>query len=71
MDDAFEWTESRYDTRETLEQAKRLSDGGFAMRCVWSASRRSGPQNSDRFVRVDFTLMRGPDDDGEATQFFT
>ena len=38
-DDAFEWTESRYDTRVALERAKQLRDGGFALRCVWSASR--------------------------------
>ena len=39
MDDAFEWTESRYDTRVVLERAKQLRDDGFALRCVWSASR--------------------------------
>ena len=27
-DDAFEWSESRYDTRVALERAKQLSDGG-------------------------------------------
>ena len=32
---------------------------------------RSGPQDSDRFVRVDFALMRGLYDDGKATQSFT
>ena len=43
-DDAFEWTESRYDTRVALERAKQLRDGGFALTCVWSASRiRSSP----------------------------
>ena len=31
-DDAFEWTESRYDTRGVLERAKQLRDGGFALR---------------------------------------
>ena len=30
-DDAFEWTESRYDTRVALERAKQLRDGGFAL----------------------------------------
>ena len=34
-------------------------------------SLRSGPQNSDRFVRVDFARMRGLYDDGKATQSFT
>ena len=44
MDDAFEWTESRYDTRVALEQAKQLRDGGIALTCVWSASLiRSSP----------------------------
>ena len=38
-DDAFEWTESRYDTSVALERAKQLRDGGFALTCVWSASR--------------------------------
>ena len=43
-DDAFEWTESRYDTSVALERAKQLRDGGFALACVWSASRiRSSP----------------------------
>ena len=43
-DDAFEWTEGRYDTRVVLERAKELRDSGFALRCVWSASRiRSSP----------------------------
>ena len=43
-DDAFEWTESRYDTRVPLERAKQLRHGGFALTCVWSASRiRSTP----------------------------
>ena len=43
-DDAFEWTESRYDTREALERAKQVRDGGYALTCVWSASRiRSSP----------------------------
>ena len=43
-DDAFEWTESRYDTRVALERAKQLRDCGFALTCVWSASRiRSSP----------------------------
>ena len=43
-DDAFEWAESRYDTRVELERAKQLRDGGFALRCVWSDSRiRSSP----------------------------
>ena len=43
-DDAFEWTESRYDTSVALERAKQLRDGGFALTCVWSASRiRSSP----------------------------
>ena len=32
-DDAFEWTESRYDTRVALEQS---SNRGFALPCVWS-----------------------------------
>lgn len=38
-DDAFEWTESRYDTRGALERVKQLRDGGFTQTCVWSASR--------------------------------
>ena len=38
-DNAFEWTESRYDTRVALERAKQLLDCGFALACVWSASR--------------------------------
>ena len=43
-DDAFEWTESRYDTSVALERAKQLHAGGFALKCVWSASRiRSSP----------------------------
>ena len=43
-DDAFEWTESRYDTRVALERAKQLREGGFALRCMWSASQiRSSP----------------------------
>ena len=43
-DDAFEWTESRYDTSVALERAKQLRDGGFALTCVWSVSRiRSSP----------------------------
>ena len=43
-DDAFEWTESRYDTSVALVRAKQLRDGGFALTCVWSASRiRSSP----------------------------
>ena len=43
-DDVFEWTESRYYTRVVLERAKQLRNGGFALRCVWSASRiRSSP----------------------------
>ena len=43
-DDTFEWTEIRYDTRVALERAKQLREGGFALRCVWSASRiRSSP----------------------------
>ena len=43
-DDAFEWIESRYDTRVALERAKQLREGGFALTCVWSASRiRSSP----------------------------
>ena len=43
-DDAFEWTESRYDTSVALERAKQLRDGGFALTCVWSGSRiRSSP----------------------------
>ena len=33
-DDAFECTESRYDTRVALERANQLRDGGFALRCV-------------------------------------
>ena len=32
---------------------------------------RSGPQNSDRVVRVESALMRGAYDDGETAQFFT
>ena len=44
-DETFGWTESRYDTRVAVERAKQLRDGGFALRCVWSASRiRSSPQ---------------------------
>ena len=39
-DDAFEWTESRYDMRVALERAKELRDGGFALSCEWAASRR-------------------------------
>ena len=43
-DDVFGWTESRYDTRVALERARQLSDGGFALRCVWLDSRiRSSP----------------------------
>ena len=43
-DDAFEWTESRYDIRVVLERATQSRDGGFALRCVWSASSiRSSP----------------------------
>ena len=43
-DDAFEWTESRYDTSVALGRAKQLREGGFALTCVWSASRiRSSP----------------------------
>ena len=43
-DDAFEWTESRYDTSVALKRAKHLAGGGFALKCVWSASRiRSSP----------------------------
>ena len=43
-DDAFEWTKSRYETRVALKRAKQLRDGGFALTCVWSASRvRSSP----------------------------
>ena len=38
IDDAFEWTESRYDTSVALVRARQLRDGGFALRCVWSAS---------------------------------
>ena len=38
-DDAFEWTESRYDTSVALERAKQLRYGGFALTWVWSASR--------------------------------
>ena len=30
-DDAFEWTESCYDTRWVLEREKQLHDGGFAL----------------------------------------
>ena len=42
--DAFEWIVSCYDTRVALERAKRLRDGGYALRCVWSALRiRSSP----------------------------
>ena len=37
-DDAFEWTESPYDTRVTLERAERLRDGGIGLTCVWSAA---------------------------------
>ena len=39
MDDAFEWAENRYRTRVALERAKQLRDGGFALTCVWPASR--------------------------------
>ena len=35
-DDAFDWTESRYDTRGALERAKQFRDGVFALRCLWS-----------------------------------
>ena len=43
-DDALVWTESRYDTRVALERAKQVREGGFALRCVWWASRiRSSP----------------------------
>ena len=38
MVDAFEWTESRYDSCAALERAKRLRDGEFELTCVWSAS---------------------------------
>ena len=46
-DDAFEWTERRYDIRVALERAKPLRDGGFALRCVWSASRIQSSPNID------------------------
>ncbi len=43
-DDAFEWTESSYDTSMALKRAKQLRDDGFALTCVWSASRiKSSP----------------------------
>ena len=52
-EDAFEWAESRYDTRLALERAKRLRDGGFALTCVWSASRiRSSPHIDHCFPRA-------------------
>ncbi len=42
--DPFEWTESRYDTSVAMERAKQLRDDGFALTCVWSASRiRTAP----------------------------
>ena len=48
--DAFEWTESRYDTSVALERAKQLREGGFALTCVWLASRiRSSPHIDHRF----------------------
>ncbi len=37
--DPFEWTESRYDTGIAHERAKQLRDDGFALTCVWSATR--------------------------------
>ena len=37
--DPFEWTESRYDTGIAQERAKQLRDDGFALTCVWSATR--------------------------------
>ena len=46
-DDAFEWTESRYDTSVALERAKQLRDGGFALTCVWSASRITSSPHID------------------------
>ena len=30
-DGAFNWTESRYDTRVALDQEKRLHDSGFTL----------------------------------------
>lgn len=42
--DPFEWTESRYDTGIAHERAKQLRDDGFALTCVWSATRiRNAP----------------------------
>ena len=38
-DDPFEWTESRHDTGIAHERAKQLRDDGFALTCVWSATR--------------------------------
>ena len=37
--DPYEWTESRYDTGIAQERAKQLRDDGFALTCVWSATR--------------------------------
>ena len=54
-DDAFEWTESRYDTREALERAKQVRDGGYALTCVWSASRIRS-----RTRKFALTLRRRP-----------
>ena len=49
-DVAFEWTDSRYDTRVVLERAKQLRDGEFALTCVWMASRiRSSPHIDHSF----------------------
>ncbi len=42
--DPYEWTESRYDTDIAQERAKQLRDDGFALTCVWSATRiRNAP----------------------------
>lgn len=42
--DPYEWTESRYDTGIAQERAKQLRDDGFALTCVWSATRiRNAP----------------------------
>ena len=42
--DPFGWTESRYDTGVAQERARQLRDGGFALTCVWSATRiRNAP----------------------------
>ena len=56
-DDAFEWTESRYDTRVALGRAKQLRDGGFApgLRVVGVANSATSERAP---LRCDFLALQ-------------